>query len=204
MTDTKRMIIPVALMAMLGLAACERSEPVANDTATQMDGMTDTNLGELYGADDMAAPTTQMFVERMASSNIFEIEASELAVKRATNPEVRKFAETMIADHRPALDELRQVAAKSRIAASPTMLDEAHNGMIQRLRAASKDDFDGVYADQQREAHEKAVELLETYATGGDNGDLRALAQKMLPKIRGHLDRIRLLDDAGADGVPAR
>jgi predicted outer membrane protein len=54
----------------------------------------------------------------------------------------------------------------------PVKLDAKHQGLIDALNQAKPEDFDKIYAKQQVDGHEKAVDLLEKYAKKGDNGNL--------------------------------
>jgi putative membrane protein len=197
------MIVPIALMAALAVAGCSKQED-RNEMAganAQDVGMNDTDTVD---SADMDAVATPDFVTRMAMSDMYEIAAGKIAIQRAKNPEIRKFGEMMVADHGASSAELKKLVADGKLAAPPAMLDDEHNDRLQALRDADAEDFDGVYADQQREAHERAVALLEGYGAGGENASLKSLAQKLLPKVRAHLDRIGALDEGGADDMPAR
>ena len=44
-----------------------------------------------------------------------------------------------------------------------TQLDERHKKLIDDLTAVSGEDFDKTYADQQVNAHKKAVDLFESF-----------------------------------------
>ena len=74
--------------------------------------------------------------------------------------------------------------------------------MLQSLREAQPSDLDVRYVDQQTEAHENALSLLQRYAQGGDNVALKAFAGELAPKVQHHLDMVRGLDQSGADRPP--
>lgn len=201
MTPRNASLLPLALVAALALSGCKKDTAPADNMAGANTGaaMTDTNVVD---SDSLGAASTPEFISRLAMSDMYEIEAAKIALKRAQNPEMRKFAQMMIDDHGASSTELKTLATDGKLGPLPVSLDDEHNDKLEALRSADKDDFDGTYADQQRSAHESAVDLLEGYGAGGDNAALKAFAQKLLPKVRAHLDRIKTLDDAGADEAP--
>ena len=75
--------------------------------------------------------------------------------------------------------------------------------MIDNLTAAKCADFDKVYLAQQEAAHNEALTVMQGYADNGDNAGLKALAQKAIPKIKAHLDKVRQLQAAGGGAAPA-
>jgi putative membrane protein len=74
-------------------------------------------------------------------------------------------------------------------------LDTRRQTMIDHLREAPDDGFDAAYASQQVLAHEETVALMRSYASGGDNPQLRSLAQSALPVIERHLEHMTMLQD---------
>ena len=61
--------------------------------------------------------------------------------------------------------------------------------MLDQLKAASRGaDFDRLYVEQQKTAHQKALDLLQGYSSGGDNEALKAFATKTSAVVKGHLD----------------
>ncbi len=61
------------------------------------------------------------------------------------------------------------------------------------LNAASNEDFDKTYANQQVDGHQEAVDLFDSYAKKGDNAALKQFAQKTLPVIQEHLAEAKKL-----------
>ncbi|MBZ9936942.1 DUF4142 domain-containing protein [Mesorhizobium sp. BR1-1-16] len=117
-----------------------------------------------------------------AVSGLYEVQASQLALDRSKDTEVRAFAEMMITDHTKADRELRQTAGTMTL---PTTLDPPHQALIDALGAAGPN-FDALYVEQQIAAHKDAVALFTRYSETGPNGALRGLAAKMLPTLQHH------------------
>src|SRR5205807_3957544 len=99
------------------------------------------------------------------------------------------FAAQMITDHTKTSTELKGMVSSGKVKLDlPNALDRAHQSKLDKLKAASGDDFAKAYADDQTSAHKDAVDLFERYAKGGDNADLKAWASKTLPALRHHLE----------------
>lgn len=146
---------------------------------------------EVAAAAEMGPETR--FVTKAAMGGLFEVEASKLALQKSTNPEVLAFAERMIKDHTAANAQLKAIARRhgnGEIVARK--LDKKHQEKLAKLSAS--DDFDDDYLDMQEDAHEKAIDLFEDYAAMGENPELKAFAQKTLPKLRAHEDHIDKID----------
>jgi predicted outer membrane protein len=64
----------------------------------------------LRPASDVQIPTSAPgFAEAAAVGDLYEVESSRLATMKASSPEVRQFAEMMIADHTASTEQLKQI-----------------------------------------------------------------------------------------------
>jgi putative membrane protein len=115
-------------------------------------------------------------------ANMFEMQASELAVKQAKDAITREFAKHMIADHSKAGEEIKSAAEADKVVL-PTQLDDEHQAELDALAVAKGSDFDKAYLAQQLEAYETAVALFSVYCTSGEEGDMKKFAAKTLPAL---------------------
>ena len=97
------------------------------------------------------------FINMAASSNMLEIQSSEMALQRTSSEDVKAFANQMIQDHTKASQEMAAVLQKEGMA-PPKELDAKHKQMLQEL-ADKKTNFDQAYIELQHGAHEEAVGL---------------------------------------------
>jgi putative membrane protein len=136
----------------------------------------------------LAPPTTQDFVTKVAISDMFEIQSSQLALEKQPDQDTKPFAEKMITDHQKTSKELKDLIDKGKVKATlPTALDSEHKKMLDDLKAKNGKDFDAAYDEIQRKAHQEAVALFDAYAKGGDNPDLKQWAATTLPHLKEHL-----------------
>lgn len=190
--------------AILSLVACGDRRDAADVPAAVPDtAETAPAIGTPEGAPFQFAAdnTPEGFVQRVAMSDMYEIEASRLALERAQSPQVRTFAQAMVDAHTATTNELKTTMQGQDLAPPmPTALDADHRNRVNDLRSAPAGEFDKLYLDQQTAAHQAALDELEDYSEGGTNAKLKAWAAKTAPTVREHLERARTLDRGGADG----
>ena len=151
-------------------------ENISNDSAT---------------SDIAVAPAAADFVAAVASSDLYEIESGELATEKATSPEVKSFAQMLIADHKKSTADLKAAVADANppVSVEP-VLDQEKLSMIDTLKNTPAGEFDKAFIDQQKQAHQKALELLRGYEAGGDNPGLKQFAAKAATVVQAHLDKL--------------
>lgn len=154
-------------------------------------GTTGASAGAMNAGMMDRTPTARgAYVQMAASSDMFEIQSSQLAMSRAQTPAVRQFAEMMVREHTQLSQQLMAAARASGMAMSPTMLP-MHAEMLARLQAMSGAAFEAEYGRQQLMAHEMAVALHSNYAARGDTPALRTVAAAAAPRVSQHLAMIR-------------
>ena len=131
--------------------------------------------------------SAQEFVTMAASSDMFEIQSSQLALEKAQDDDLKEFAEQMIEDHTKASKQLQQIASSENLSV-PADMAEMHETLLETLSSASGDAFEAAYVDAQVQAHQMALALMTSYAENGDNEKLQAHAEASAPIIAQHLE----------------
>jgi putative membrane protein len=140
------------------------------------------------------APSASDFAQKVAMSDMYEVEAGKIANQKGQSPQVKGFGQMMVEAHSKTTEDLKSIIANEKLKVDlPTKFDSKHQKLIDDLAAASDADFDKTYAKQQVDGHEDAVKLFESYAKDGDNASLKQFAQKMLPVIQDHLTEAKKL-----------
>jgi putative membrane protein len=125
------------------------------------------------------------FAEIAASSNMFEIESSQLALQQPVSDEVQQFAQHMIDDHTAAGERMKAAAEQDGIS-PPDGMVEKHRAQFQELQSAGADAFEQAYVSAQVMAHDEAVALFEAFAQNGEESALRSFAAETLPTLQEH------------------
>jgi putative membrane protein len=135
------------------------------------------------------APRAQEFVNKVAVSDMFEIQSSQLALtEKQPDQDTKPFAQRMVKDHQKTTAELKKLVDSGKVQAKlPTALDSDHQKMLDELKAKTGKEFDQSYDQTQVKAHQDAVALFEAYAKDGDNADLKKWAAATLPHLKQHL-----------------
>ncbi|ESW59880.1 MAG: membrane protein [Rhodobacter sp. CACIA14H1] len=172
----------------LALALLLAALPVAAQTTSADSPSADA------GGQPPAVTTDEDFLRLATSANLLEIRSSELILEKTRSPDIRAFAEAMIADHRAAAEQMAQAAGTTPPAPdSPDiMLEPRHATLMAQLEAAEGSP-DAAYIDLQRQAHEQAVALFTDYATNGQEGAVKDFAGATLPKLQEHLEKVQQL-----------
>ncbi|MPV66737.1 DUF4142 domain-containing protein [Burkholderia sp. BE17] len=131
------------------------------------------------------------FVDKAAMLGKVERQASQLALDRSSNPDVKAFARRIVDDHARIAGELRQLGAQKGVPVQTRMLVDP---AVTALRAKDGHAFDTAYvALAGPRAHEAAIRLYEAEARNGRDPQLRAFAARALPALRAHLAAARQL-----------
>jgi putative membrane protein len=142
-----------------------------------------------YSADDLKHRDHE-FVEKAAKSGLEEVAISKVAVDRAQNPEVKSFAQMMVSDHTDANTQLSALAAQKGVTLP---LDKTN---VEKWSTRSANGFDEEYIDKMVSDHKDAVELFEKEAKKGEDPDLKSFAEKTLPTLMAHYDKVKGLKKA--------
>ncbi|HEX6039055.1 DUF4142 domain-containing protein [Longimicrobium sp.] len=133
--------------ALFSLPAC--SAGMAGAMGGSMDAFSDANVAA-----------------SASSSNMDEIQTSQLAVQRAQNPQVRQFAEMMVSQHGQFESEMNAMLQAKGMAP----MDNAWSGTLKRhlpptlqmLQSMQGAQFDLAYMVHQVGAHEMTLHALDT------------------------------------------
>jgi putative membrane protein len=138
--------------------------------------------------------TDANFAKMAASGGLAEVEMGKIAKTRATDPDVKQFAEKMITDHTKANEELMKVAREANILLPTRPLPEEQKH-IDMLRDHKGTDFDKMYIKHMLDDHEKDVKEFEHAAKECKNEKLKSFAEKTLPTLKEHLATVKKIHD---------
>jgi putative membrane protein len=134
-----------------------------------------------------------MFVAKAGASDLYEIQSSQIAVRRARDPRVRSFASMLVRDHRRTTVQVTAAARAAGLRPRPPMLEPRQRMMINQLNRAPARSFDQVYLSQQIPAHQEALGLHRNYSRSGSVATLRRVATGAVPVVEAHLAEARRL-----------
>lgn len=134
------------------------------------------------------AKTSAMpYVMAAGMSDLYEINSSDIALRKSQTPAIRSFATMLIKHHKMTTIATVKAAKKAGLMPTPPMLDAGATASIAELQAASPGDFDRIYLGQQIPAHQAALDLHQSYAASGDKAPLRISAKAAVPIVKQHI-----------------
>ncbi|MGQ0740698.1 MAG: DUF4142 domain-containing protein [Alphaproteobacteria bacterium] len=200
------LLASAAIATVALLAACEdrdknQTQPGSPSAQTE-EGTTPSakrGSGRSASAEETAmAPQVSDigFVKTAAMGDLYEIAASRVALERSDSKAVKDFAEEMIEAHMSSSTALKGALPPSAVAMLPSELDAEHQILLRQLREADDAEFDRVYLNQLRDAHEQASGLFTSYAQAGSDARLRQFVQDTLPVIETHAHEVASLSSS--------
>lgn len=176
----KKTFISAFLLAAIITSSCEEKKPASTTAET-------ATLASVSVADEVKI-TAEEFTQKAYMGSMAEVQLGELAKKKASNKEVKKFAEMMIKDHGNANKELKSIAQKQNMKVPDSISMEMKN-MMKELQKQSGKAFDKAYMNNMVKEHEKAAELYQQAVNDLTNQELKKYAQKTMKVIEGHLEQ---------------
>ncbi|AFQ50642.1 DUF4142 domain-containing protein [Burkholderia cepacia] len=134
------------------------------------------------------------FVDKAGIIGKTELQASQLALDRSSNPDVKAFARRMVDDHGRIAGELRRLGAEKGVPVQARMLVDPAVTVLRTMHGRAFDQ--GYIALAGPHAQEGAIRLYEAEARTGRDPQLRAFAAGTLTMLRRHLSAARELANA--------
>ncbi len=196
---SRTLMFAAAAAAALSLAACQKAKDTTADVGqSEPVNAAQDAVGAAVGATSAAtlgSHDTGAFVSNAGQSDMYEVQAGQMAQTRGRSADVKAFGKMMVTEHTAMMNQMKPLITAAG-QTPPAGLDERRQGLLDNLRAASDADFDKVYLDQQEAAHNEALTLMKGYADNGDDAGLKAAATKAAPKVQAHLDRVKQMKAA--------
>ncbi|WP_353719030.1 DUF4142 domain-containing protein [Dyadobacter sp. 676] len=147
----------------------------------------------------------KIFVTNAADGGMFEVKAGELAVAKGDSTSmgfmhgdslsVKSFGRMMVTDHSKVNEELKNLAERKG-ASVPGSLSAAKQQKLDSLSAANGAAFNAMYAKMMVSSHQETVQLFQTQAASGNDGELKSWAADKIPALQHHLEMSQMLRDS--------
>ena len=182
-------------LALLALTAGQPAIAQSNSAAT--------------AASTAASTLTPVDYNFVAQANLgapFQIDSGRIAEQKGSAVAIRDYAHLMVVSHIPVVDGLNSILQGKRIAAPPeTLLQGAYDAMIASLKADTGAALDRDYVEGQVDYQKGNAALFRYEIQSGADPDLKAFAQRTLPKIEDHLERaLKLANGSAAAGASSK
>lgn len=183
MNTPRRSLSIAALYALVPLALAGPA-PTSGHAAPEPPGSPELNDAEIAHV--------------AVTANAIDVEMARLAVSRASDPDVLRFARTMIEDHTAVNERAAKLVERLGVKPEPNEVSrslredaEAAREKLQDLNGAS---FDRAYIEREVTYHQAVLDALdELLIPGAENAELRSLLQEVRPAIAAHLESARAI-----------
>lgn len=128
------------------------------------------------------------FLTKATEGGLKEVELGKLASQKASNADVKAFANRMVEDHGKTNAELARIAGNS--APKPPADKLAPPA---KLTTATGAEFDRAYMAEMVMAHQNTVALFEKQSREGQDEAIKRFVTEKLPTVRDHLEKARAL-----------
>ena len=138
-------------------------------------------------------PQPEEFAQSVAESDGYELAAAQTALAQSRHPQVRAFAERMIADHQEMARALGDAAKAAGLEPPRPHVGGDQARFLGGLQSLRGEEFDREYGRQQMLAHTSALTMLRSYADQGGDPNLRRMAAAASQIVERHLQAARRL-----------
>jgi putative membrane protein len=150
-------------------------------------GSASTTAGAATGRDTMSSKLSwgdRRFVSKAAEGGMDEVSLAQLAAQRASNSEVRTFAQKLVDDHSKVNSELMQIATQKSVNVDK---DNDQSRAYKRLAKKSGAEFDQEFVEHMIDDHERDIKMFEKASTDAKDSEVRSFAAKHVDHLRQHL-----------------
>lgn len=183
------------LGVLFTLGSCSDSNNKDHDMAHDTTSIVDTTPIR------PAAPakyTDPQIASIAVTANQVDIDYAKIAKEKASNAEVKKFAQTMMADHQAVIDKAVALVKKLGVTPEDNSLSQSlvsgANDTKAMLNSKTGADFDKAYVDNEVAYHKAAIDIVEnTLIPQSSNAELKSLLESALPLFKEHLSHAEML-----------
>ena len=194
--SSTRLTSALAVGAFGILAACSPKNEQTPDTLTA----TTPPAPAATPATTDAAWTDANVVDVLTVANQGEVDYSQIGAEKATNAEVKKYAQLMVKDHGAMVEAVKSLA--TRLNVTPATNDKANDLKEENTKDINDlngktvgKDFDNEFMEEQVDMHQETLDLLNDLDNRTTNADLKAAIAEAKPKVQAHLDQAKAIKD---------
>ncbi len=154
-------------------------------------------------------PSDAQIASIVVTANQVDIDAGKLAKSKATNAEVKKFAEQMITDHtgvnKQATELVTKLGVKPEDNSTSQSLKSGGDKNLAELKGLKGAAFDKAYIDHEVAYHQQVIDAIDkTLIPNAKNAELKALLVKVRPAFEAHLAHAKQVRSALPNAGSAR
>ena len=202
--ETRRPALTMTLMLLLATAACQGktdraggSESAAADSTAAVADSTAKAASSDSAASSKRGMTDESILGMLDGANKADSAGGALAAKKATDPEVKAFAQMMMTDHHALRAAGEELATKLGITPKAPAKDPiagyaaAETAALQKAKKG--EDFDKTYIDNEVTVHQAVLDAANMAKVATPNQEVKDLIAKAGPVVQKHLEQAQAI-----------
>lgn len=183
--------------AVFALAALLAASPAAVHAQKAESSSLTTPVAAVQPA---AALDDATIVAIFDAANTWDMETSQVALRKSRNKDVRGFAQMMVHDHRAVRKLGRDLAKKLKVTPTPPGKDFAlyqdHVAIMKQLRGLKGKAFDKAYIEHEASYHQAVIDAVtNTLLPATQNTELKNLETTVAPNFVAHLQAAKSVQE---------
>lgn len=143
-------------------------------------------------------PSDPQIADIVVTANQVDIDAGKLAEAKSHSQEVRQFGKQMVTDHTAVNQSAVALVTKLHVKPEPNdtsaSLRKGGDENLARLRQLKGKAFDQAYVAHEVAYHQAVIDAVDrTLLPSAQNGELKALLEKVRPALVAHLEHAKHL-----------
>jgi putative membrane protein len=191
----------VGLGLLAVVAACTGGTNGARQNQAAAGGSTSTDTAAATGKSGTTTPRAGLsdsnIVALLDEANQSDSTAGAIALKKATNADVKAFARLMMSEHHALRAAGQDLAKQLNVAPKPPEHDPiagyAKTEIADLQKTAKGAEFDRLYIDHEVSVHQAVLDFANMARVTTQTPELRDLIQKAIPVLQKHLEQAQAL-----------
>ena len=147
------------------------------------------------------APSDAQIVQIVQTANQIDIRQAKLALQKSNNPQVKEFANQMIADHTSLEKSVADLAKKLNVTPQESdtskQLNQQATEETKKLKSLSGKAFDQEYVSHEIAYHQAVIDAAtKTLIPNAQNPELKSAVEGAAPLLQGHLQHAQQLQQS--------
>ena len=195
-THRTALILTLSFLMLGFTSACQR-ENRGVEAAREDRSATSSAVKDVLSTDE------QELGEKIEQAHLGEIDLGRLAKQRASNKDVKSYADMVVDDHTSALDKLSDLMKEKNVTHVQQKSPDAE-AALSKIQNLSGADFDRQFMDIMVQDHQKAIDMLHSKINSVQNPDLKNYINDILPKMEKHLQEAQRLQPKLTNSNPGK
>ncbi|MBD2702979.1 DUF4142 domain-containing protein [Spirosoma sp. BT702] len=182
----------ILLIGLIFAAGCSSKDSTENANKINEERIDKQAVAVGSDAKEEAKDVTKYMV-MLANTSLTEYEFSKVALKKATNPEVRALAQSTMNDHQQDDRQLQTLAKQMNVTLPTTLSNKSKNHLGKLTGMTAGTEFDIQYLDYMASTNDDAIDVADDLKDSAPTDAAKTFAKKILEDDKKHKERAREL-----------